>query len=70
MYKVSSDSESLDSNKDENLNDADSHNPRSPHNIYSIRLPIQVPLVNKWYTPKASAWDNIIKSRQRILTHI
>jgi len=23
------------------------------------RLPIQVPLVNKWYTLKAGAWENI-----------
>ena len=33
-------------------------------------LLIQVPLVNKWYTPKASTWDNITESRQRILTYI
>ena len=62
MHEVSSDSESSDSNKDEDLNDADSRNLRSPRNLRSIRLPIQVPLANKWYTPKAGAWENIIKN--------
>ena len=63
MHKVFLDSESLDSDKDKNLNNADSYNPYSPYNLRSVRLPIQVLLVNKWYTLKASTWDNIIESR-------
>jgi len=70
VHEVSSDSESLDSDKDEDLNDADSRNLRSPQNLRSIRLPIQAPLANKWYTPKASVWENMKESRQRILTHV
>ena len=53
MYKVSLDSESLDSNKDKNLNNVNSCNLHSPYDLRSIRLPIQVRLANKWYTPKA-----------------
>ena len=61
-----------------------SYNLRSPRKLRSTqtaqattsdintnkRLLIQVPLANKWYTPKAGAWDNMTESRQRILTHI
>ena len=34
------------------------------------RLPIQVLLVNKQYTPKTSTQENIKEARQRIYTHI
>src|ERR1700722_19272818 len=61
-----------------------SHNLRSPHKLRSTqtaqvttsdidtieRLPIQVPLANKWYTPKAGAWENMKEARQRIYTHV
>jgi len=67
--------EILDNNKESNLNNANSpkspslssYNLRSLCNLRSItninkRLPIQVPLANKWYTLKASVWENIKKS--------
>jgi hypothetical protein len=61
-----------------------SHNLRSPRKLRSTqtaqattsdidtneRLPIQVPLANKWYTPKAGAWENMKEARQRIYTHV
>ena len=61
-----------------------SHNLRSPRKLRSTqaaqaitsdidtneRLPIQVPLANKWYTPKPGVWENMKESRQRILTHV
>ena len=59
--------EILDNNKESNFNNTNFfkspflsfYNIYSPYNICSIininkRLPIQVLLVNKWYTPKAS----------------
>jgi hypothetical protein len=60
------------------------YNLRSPHKLRSTqtaqattsdidtneRLPIQVPLANKWYTPKAGAWENMKEARQRIYTHV
>jgi len=68
--------EILDNDKESNLNDANSpkslplssYNLHSPCNLYSTtninkRLPIQVLLVNKWYTLKASVWENIKESR-------
>ena len=66
----------LNNNKESNFNNTNS--PKSPllssYNLYSLcnicstiniikRLPIQVPLVNKWYTPKANIWENIKESR-------
>jgi len=53
-----------------------SYNLRSPRKLRSTqmaqaitldinineRLPIQVPLANKWYTLKAGAWENIKKT--------
>ena len=61
-----------------------SYNLRSPRKLRSTqtarattldidtneRLPIQVPLANKWYTPKAGTWENMKEARQRIYTHI
>ena len=67
--------EILDNDEESNFNNANS--PKSPFlffcnlhslcNICSItdinkRLPIQVLLVNKWYTPKASIWENMKES--------
>ena len=67
--------EILDNNKKNNFNNTNSSkspllffcNFRSPRNIRSTmnineRLPIQVLLVNKWYTPKASIWENMKES--------
>ena len=65
----------LDDNKKSNFNNINSfkspplsfYNLYSPRNICSTintikRLFIQVLLVNKWYTPKASVWENIKES--------
>ena len=75
--------EILDNNKESNFNNANSfkspplffRNLYSPRNIHSTmdineRLPIQMLLVNKQYTLKASVWENIKESHQQILTHV
>ena len=67
--------EILDNNKKSNFNNTNFfkspflffYNLYSPCNIYSTinineRLPIQMPLVNKWYTPKANIWENMKES--------
>ena len=53
--------------KDKDFNDANFYNLYSLYNIRSIIninecLPIQMLLVNKWYTPKANIWENIKES--------
>jgi hypothetical protein len=76
----------LDDDEESNLDGVDSPKspPPSSYNLRSTQtpqattsdidtnecLPIQVPLANKWYTPKPGAWEKMKEARQRIYTHV